>query len=167
MTFFRICKNLIKIDYLQLQTQFMLKDTKFQILLAKAKSSYDKLVKFLTDKFDIDNLDDSSIDKAIEKIDPNLTYKRGGIVSKNLKRVIRKGKKYTNLAVKKAKPTVKKIVRKAKIGFDALAKRVAKSYEGKAVAPKYQKEYGKRYSKEEAQEVGNKVAAKVKRMKGM
>lgn len=92
---------------------------------------------------------------------------KGGGVTKKLKRVVRKGKKYGNLAIKKAKPKAKKIVRKLKIGFDALAKKVAKSYEGKAVAPKYQKEYGKRYSKEEAQEVGKKVAAKVKRMKGM
>jgi ribosomal protein L39E len=91
----------------------------------------------------------------------------GGSVGKNLKRVVRKGTKYGKLAVKKAKPKAKKIVRKLKIGFNALANKVAKSYEGKAVAPKYQKEYGKRYSKEEAKEVGNKVAAKVKRMKGM
>lgn len=90
-----------------------------------------------------------------------------GGVTKKLKRVVRKGKKYGNLAIKKAKPKAKKIVRKLKTGFKALANKVAKSYEGKAVAPKYQKEYGKRYSKEEAKEVGNKVAAKVKRMKGM
>ena len=90
-----------------------------------------------------------------------------GGVTKKLKRVVRKGTKYGNLAIKKAKPKAKKIVRKLKIGFNALAKKVAKSYEGKAVAPKYQKQYGKRYSKEEAQEVGNKVAAKVKGMKGM
>jgi hypothetical protein len=94
-------------------------------------------------------------------------YGDGGSVGKNLKRVVRKGTKYGKLAVKKAKPKAKKIVRKLKIGFNALANKVAKSYEGKAVAPKYQKEYGKRYSKEEAKEVGKKVAAKVKRMKGM
>lgn len=91
----------------------------------------------------------------------------GGSVTKKLKRVVRKGTKYGNLAIKKAKPKAKKIVRKLKIGFKALADKVAKSYEGKAVAPKYQKEYGKRYSKEEAKEVGRKVAAKVKQMKGM
>jgi len=96
-----------------------------------------------------------------------IKFKDGGSVGKNLKRVVRKGTKYGKLAVKKAKPKAKKIVRKLKIGFNALANKVAKSYEGKAVAPKYQKEYGKRYSKEEAKEVGNKVAAKVKRMKGM
>ena len=50
-----------------------------------------------------------------------------------------------------------------KIGFDALAKKVAKRYEGKKVPRKFQKEYGKRYSKEEAMEVGNKVASKVYR----
>jgi len=47
------------------------------------------------------------------------------------------------------------------IGFKGLANKVAKRYEGKSVAPKYQGEYGKRYSKSEAQEVGNKVAGKV------
>jgi len=48
-----------------------------------------------------------------------------------------------------------------RIGFEGLAKKVAKRYEGKAVKSKYQEEYGKTYSKEEAMEVGRKVAAKV------
>lgn len=48
-----------------------------------------------------------------------------------------------------------------RLGFDGLAKKVAKRYEGKAVKPKYQEEYGKTYSKQEALEVGRKVAAKV------
>jgi hypothetical protein len=91
----------------------------------------------------------------------------GGGVTKNLKRIVRKGTKYGKLAVNKAKPKAKKIIRKAKLGFDALAKKVAQAYEGKKVAPKYQKQYGKTYSKQEAQEVGNKVAAKVKMMKGL
>ena len=50
-----------------------------------------------------------------------------------------------------------------KIGFDGLAKKVAKRYVGKPVPKKFQKEYGKRYSKEEAMEVGEKVASKVYR----
>ena len=50
-----------------------------------------------------------------------------------------------------------------KIGFDALAAKVAKRYEGKKVPAKYQKEYGKTYDKQEAAEVGDKVAAKVYR----
>ena len=48
-----------------------------------------------------------------------------------------------------------------KIGFDGLAKKVAKEYTGKPVADKYKKEYGKTYSATEAKEVGAKVAAKV------
>jgi len=48
-----------------------------------------------------------------------------------------------------------------RVGFEGLAKKVAKRYEGKPVKAKYQKEYGKTYSKEEAMEVGRKVAAKV------
>lgn len=50
-----------------------------------------------------------------------------------------------------------------KIGFNALAKKVAAAYKGKKVKPKYQKEYGKTYSAAEANEVGNKIAAKVYR----
>jgi hypothetical protein len=49
------------------------------------------------------------------------------------------------------------------IGFEKLANKVAKNYEGEKVKPKYQKEYGKTYDKAEAKEVGNKVAAKVYR----
>jgi uncharacterized small protein (DUF1192 family) len=47
------------------------------------------------------------------------------------------------------------------IGFEKLSNKVAKNYEGKKVAPKYQHEYGKTYSKLEAREVGDKVAGKV------
>jgi hypothetical protein len=50
-----------------------------------------------------------------------------------------------------------------KIGFKALAEKVAKRYEGTNVPRKYQSEYGKRYDRAEAREVGNKVAAKVYR----
>ena len=50
-----------------------------------------------------------------------------------------------------------------KIGFDGLAKKVAKRYEGKSVPKKFQKEYGKTYDREEAMEVGKKVAGKVYR----
>lgn len=49
------------------------------------------------------------------------------------------------------------------IGFDKLANKVAKEYEGDKVKPEYQDEYGKTYDKEEAKEVGQKVAAKVYR----
>lgn len=79
-------------------------------------------------------------------------YEKGGSVKKGLK----VAKKYTKLAVRKSKPS-------EKIGFDALAKKVAKSYEGDAVKKKYQKLYGKVYSKKEAEEVGRKVASKVYR----
>jgi len=48
-----------------------------------------------------------------------------------------------------------------KIGFDGLAKKVAKRYEGKPVKEKFRSEYGKTYSKAEALEVGKKVAGKV------
>jgi len=50
-----------------------------------------------------------------------------------------------------------------KIGFDGLAKKVAKRYEGKPVKSEFQDEYGKTYSKDEAMEVGRKVAGKVYR----
>jgi hypothetical protein len=47
------------------------------------------------------------------------------------------------------------------IGFKGLSAKVAKRYEGKKVAPKYQSQYGTTYSKSEAKEVGDKVAGKV------
>jgi antirestriction protein len=57
----------------------------------------------------------------------------------------------------------KKMATGGGIGFKGLSSKVAKRYEGKKVAPKYQGEYGKRYSKSEAREVGDKVAGKVYR----
>ena len=53
--------------------------------------------------------------------------------------------------------------RGGRLGFDGLAKKVAKRYEGKEVPKEFQEQYGKRYSKSEAMEVGKKVAAKVYR----
>lgn len=38
---------------------------------------------------------------------------------------------------------------------------IAKKYQGKTVAPKYQRNYGKRYDKDEAKEVGNKIVGKM------
>jgi len=51
-----------------------------------------------------------------------------------------------------------------RMGFKALAEKVASNYEGKSVPAKYRSEYGSSYDKEEAKEVGNKVAAKVYRL---
>lgn len=48
-----------------------------------------------------------------------------------------------------------------RLGFEGLAKKVAKRYVGQEVPTKYRKDYGKVYSQEEAMEVGRKVAAKV------
>jgi len=48
-----------------------------------------------------------------------------------------------------------------KVGFEGLAKKVAKRYVGKKVSKEYQAEYGKTYDAKEAKEVGNKVAGKV------
>lgn len=56
-----------------------------------------------------------------------------------------------------------KFAKGGKIGFEGLAKKVAKRYKGKAVSKEYQAEYGKTYDQKEAKEVGNKVAAKVYR----
>jgi hypothetical protein len=57
----------------------------------------------------------------------------------------------------------KKMADGGAIGFDALAKKVAKNYEGDKVKKEYQNQYGKTYDKKEAEEVGKKVAAKVYR----
>lgn len=139
----------------------------YKIENGKTKSDYDKAFDKAILEF---GYSPSLYHKVMREIgsefDDMGEYADGG-VTKNLQRIVRRGKKYSKLAMQKAKPTAKKIVKRAKIGFKALADKVAKAYEGKAVAPKYQKEYGKRYSKAEAKEVGNKVAAKVKRMKGL
>ena len=56
-----------------------------------------------------------------------------------------------------------KLKKGGKLGFEGLAKKVAKRYEGKPVKKQFQNEYGKTYSKAEAMEVGRKVAGKVYR----
>jgi hypothetical protein len=62
-----------------------------------------------------------------------------------------------------AKITLNKLADGGAIGFDALAKKVAKNYEGDKVKKEFQDEYGKTYDKKEAEEVGKKVAGKVYR----
>ncbi len=57
--------------------------------------------------------------------------------------------------------SLKKYAKGGKIGFQGLAKKVAKRYVGKKVSKEYQAEYGKTYDAKEAKEVGNKVAGKV------
>ena len=49
-----------------------------------------------------------------------------------------------------------------KTTFAEKSSAIAKNFVGKAVEPKYQKEYGKRYDAKEAKEVGNKIAGKQK-----
>lgn len=49
-----------------------------------------------------------------------------------------------------------------KTTFAQKSSAIAKNFVGKAVEPKYQKEYGKRYDAKEAKEVGNKIAGKQK-----
>jgi hypothetical protein len=49
-----------------------------------------------------------------------------------------------------------------KVTFKEKSKAIAKKFVGKAVEPKYQKEYGKTYDKKEAEEVGNKIAGSMK-----
>jgi hypothetical protein len=128
-----------------------------------------------------EELSSADIIDGVYKLNSKKKFAKGGSVKKGLtvakkytklavkkaKPVVKKGvkvtKKYGKIAIKKSKPIVKKGLEKAKIGFDALAKKVAKSYEGSAVQKKYQSLYGKFYSKKEAEEVGNKVASKVYR----
>lgn len=66
-----------------------------------------------------------------------------------------------NDALRYAMENVNKYATGGGIGFEKLSNKVAKNYEGKKVAPKYQHEYGKTYSRAEAKEVGDKVAGKV------
>ena len=62
---------------------------------------------------------------------------------------------------------LRKMSKGGKIGFEGLAKKVAKNYEGKKVKPKFQDEYGKTYDKEEAMQVGRAVAGKVLKQQNM
>ncbi len=62
---------------------------------------------------------------------------------------------------------LRKMEKGGKIGFEGLAKKVAKNYEGKKVKPKFQSEYGKTYDKEEAMQVGRAVAGKVLKQQNM
>jgi hypothetical protein len=48
--------------------------------------------------------------------------------------------------------------------FDKVSAKIAKEFEGKPVANKYQEEYGKYYSKQEAEIVGNKITGKSRAM---
>jgi hypothetical protein len=66
-------------------------------------------------------------------------------------------------AIIEARVRVNKMADGGAIGFDALAKKVAKNYEGDKVKKEFQDEYGKTYDKQEAEEVGKKVAGKVYR----
>ena len=68
----------------------------------------------------------------------------------------------SNLRVDSEELTAK-LKKGGKLGFDGLAKKVAKRYEGKPVERQFQNEYGKTYNKKEAMEVGKKVAGKVYR----
>ena len=64
-------------------------------------------------------------------------------------------------AGKEFKITEHKYAEGGNIGFNKLAKKVAKQYEGKPVPKEYQEDYGKRYDHDDALTVGRKVAAKV------
>jgi hypothetical protein len=92
-------------------------------------------------------------------------YVEGGYwyIVQNLKERGFTSNKEVSDMIKNAKEVsgIKTFAKGGEIGFKALSNKVAKRYEGKAVAPKYQGEYGKRYSKSEAKEVGDKVAGKV------
>ena len=76
---------------------------------------------------------------------------------------IEKNKIKTYLLVLTDGDTTMYFAKGGKIGFDGLARKVAKRYEGEPVPKRFQKEYGKTYSKAEALEVGQKVAGKVLR----
>jgi hypothetical protein len=81
--------------------------------------------------------------------------------------VVKKAKYDTELGKNDANQIVERMNSKyakgGAIGFDALAKKVAKNYEGDKVKKEFQDEYGKTYDKQEAEEVGKKVAGKVYR----
>jgi antirestriction protein len=82
--------------------------------------------------------------------------KLGGQVLKNYEFFVKESKR-----VNLGQLPHKKYAKGGKVGFEGLAKKVAKRYVGKKVSKEYQAEYGKTYDAKEAKEVGNKVAGKV------
>jgi len=86
---------------------------------------------------------------------------KGGEIDAFTMSMIKGNGDITELETKDAKI---KMAKGGKIGFDGLAKKVAKSYVGKKVPKKFQNQYGKTYSPAEAKEVGDKVAGAVYRM---
>ena len=87
-----------------------------------------------------------SIKEALDKFDFDKSEKINSVSKEDFKNELNQALKYA---------------RGGGIGFKKLSDKVAKNYEGKKVAPKYQHEYGKTYSRAEAKEVGDKVAGKV------
>jgi hypothetical protein len=98
-----------------------------------------------------------------EYLDENEIFAKGGEIDAFIMSYV-KGvpEENTNLKVDTQSFTAK-LKKGGKLGFDGLAKKVAKRYEGKPVKKQFQNEYGKTYSKAEAMEVGRKVAGKVYR----
>jgi hypothetical protein len=84
----------------------------------------------------------------------NIIYIKGNRVAYIDKINAKTGQQKTNWEIKK-------FAQGGKIGFEGLAKKVAKRYVGRKVSKEYQAEYGKTYDAKEAKEVGNKVAGKV------
>lgn len=84
----------------------------------------------------------------------NIIYIKGNRVAYIDKINAKTGQQKTNWEIKK-------FAQGGKIGFEGLAKKVAKRYVRKKVSKEYQAEYGKTYDAKEAKEVGNKVAGKV------
>jgi len=97
------------------------------------------------------------IKKEIPKLDKERFFTDG------MKRKEAKRKFYKKYGYGAYNPRFSIFEKGGKIGFDGLAKKVAKRYVGKPVPAKFREEYGKTYSKAEAMEVGNKVAGKVYR----
>lgn len=117
------------------------------------KSAIEKLVK--NNKLNEKQLLNLVIGVGRQQLERNVIVDAvvGGISSKANKEVVKFAKSDKALKLEDG----------GKLGFDGLANKVAKRYEGKPVQGKFKSEYGKTYSKAEALEVGKKVAGNVYR----
>ena len=122
-------------------------------LVGIRKSAIEKLVK--DNKLNEKQLLNIVVGVGRNQLDRNIVVEAvlGGVSSKANKDVVKFAKSEKALRLEGG----------GKLGFDGLANKVAKRYEGKPVKGNFQSEYGKTYSKAEALEVGKKVAGKVYR----
>ena len=154
-----------KVPYAKLEAMVSDKYAKGGYVVKEKIDKKNKVVIYFTDGFDM--LTKEDLNKYKKQLGGDYTLKTNAGVEVHSGEM--DGDKWKGITIEKV-PYAKleamvsdRYAKGGKIGFEALAEKVAKRYEGKPVKGKYQMEYGKTYDKEEAKEVGEKVAGKVYR----